>query len=142
MRAAIRKAATIYGEPLARIPADLAAFEERWGRGRVAAIPAGFRTHAAFVRWRKNVAGPLARAAGPKAAPAALLPGWAALVALCRKHGGVKRPLPPHLALSLGPVGLGARRGGARGCCAARPGAGRSGRKAVPLGDLPRARLP
>ncbi len=81
--------------PLDRIPADLAEFERRWGRGRIGAIAAGFNSHDHFVEWRKRVRGALGKAAGAKA-PVAVLPDWSALADYTIAIGGVGRPIGPH----------------------------------------------
>lgn len=70
LRAAIRKCAKVYNTDLDRIPADLAAFDQKWGKGRVHVVPAPFRSAREFRDWRKNVRIALARVAGvPSSAP-------------------------------------------------------------------------
>lgn len=111
IRPQILRSEQIYRQPLARIPADPAAFETRWGRGRDAggAIAAGFRTQAQFVEWRRRVRMALERAARPAGAlPAAapLLPGWATLVAFCIAHqGGAAPRVPSQIHVSLRALG-------------------------------------
>lgn len=83
--------------PLERIPADLAAFEELWGRGRIGAIAAGFDSREHFTEWRKRVRGALSRAAGPTPR-AAVLPAWTTLADYIAAIGGVGRPIGPHRA--------------------------------------------
>ena len=75
IRPRIIDCARVYKAPLNRSPADLADFEERWGRGRVAAIALGFQSHERFIEWRKRVRAALGRAAGPTT-PVAVLPAW------------------------------------------------------------------
>ena len=114
IRGAIDFAPKAYdGSPLDRIPASYEKFVERWGSGRVGAIPAGFETEARFKDWRKLVRMALGKAEGGRAAPAALMPDWAALVAFCEDHqAGAARRVPPNLIRSLGALGA---RASARG---------------------------
>ena len=101
------------GLPLDRIPASYAKFVERWGSGRVGAIPAGFETEARFKDWRKLVRMALGKAEGGRAASAALMPDWAALVGFCKEHqAGAARRVPPNLIRSLSALGA---RASARG---------------------------
>ena len=81
--------------PLGRISADLEDFERRWGRGRIGAIAAGFKSHDHFVEWRKRVRGALGKAAGPQA-PVAVLPDWTILADYVVANGGIGRPIGPH----------------------------------------------
>ncbi|WP_293869060.1 hypothetical protein [uncultured Alsobacter sp.] len=105
IRPQIKRCARVYNTDLARIPADPAAFEEKWGRGRVSALSLGFSGEAEFIEWRKRVRAALNRATMPEPAPRReLLPAWVDLLALAKANGGVNRPLPPHLDLSLGLV--------------------------------------
>lgn len=67
LRAAIRKCAKVYNTSLDRIPADLAAFDRKWGKGRVHVVPAPFLSAREFRDWRKNVRIALARMAGAPA---------------------------------------------------------------------------
>lgn len=101
--AAIRRARKVYGRPLDRIPADLEAFVERWGRGRVGAIPAGFDDDDQFKEWRKLMRMGLGRAAGGRPSPTKLMPTWDALVTFCRDNqSGHARRVPAHIHLSIG----------------------------------------
>lgn len=101
------------GLPLDRIPASYEKFVDRWGRGRVGAIPAGFGGENHFRDWRKLVRMALGKAEGGPAAPAALMPDWAALVGLAEAHqAGAARRVPPNLTPSLGALGA---RASARG---------------------------
>ena len=96
IRPRIRQCSKFYNNaPLDRIPADLEDFERRWGRGRIGAIAAGFKSHDHFVEWRKRVRGALGKAAGPKA-PVAVLPDWTALADYTVAIGGVGQPIGPH----------------------------------------------
>ncbi|WP_185804717.1 hypothetical protein [Pontivivens nitratireducens] len=98
IRPRIKECPKFYGNaPLDRIPADLADFERRWGRGRIAAIAEGFKSHDHFVEWRKRVRGALGKAAGPKAS-AAVLPDWTILADYTAAIGGVGQPIGPHRA--------------------------------------------
>jgi hypothetical protein len=89
IRAAIRKCRTAYKEPdLARIPADLAAFERKWGTGRVSHLAHGFKTRAQFIRWRKDMRAVLRRTTVSPAPKAALIEPWSAIVRLVRENQG------------------------------------------------------
>ena len=114
IRGAIDFAPKAYGgSPLERITVSYGTFVERWGNGRVGAIPAGFETEARFKDWRKLVRMALGKAEGGRAAPAALMPDWAALVGFCEDHqAGAARRVPPNLTPSLGALGA---RASARG---------------------------
>lgn len=94
----------IYNAPLERIPADLAAFEDRWGRGRVGALASGFKSHAHFLEWRKRVRGALGRASVPRSAKS-MLPEWCALADYTRQIGGVGCPIGPHRDSGIAVVG-------------------------------------
>ena len=78
VRPQVDHCAAVYGLPLERIPADPAAFEAKWGRGRTgpAAIPAGLRDHGHFVEFRRLLGPALRRAAllGSAAGPSSLVP--------------------------------------------------------------------
>ncbi len=111
IRPRIADCARVYKAPLNKIPADLADFEERWGRGRVAAIAAGFQSHERFVEWRKRVRAALGRAAGPKAR-AAVLPEWTTMAEYVAAIGGVGRPIGPHRHYGVIAVGEIASEGG------------------------------
>ena len=78
VRPQVDHCAAVYGLPLERIPADPAAFEAKWGRGRTgpAAIPSGFRDHGHFVEFRRRLGPALRRAAlpGSAAGPSPLVP--------------------------------------------------------------------
>jgi hypothetical protein len=101
------------GSPLERIHVSHGAFVERWGQGRVGAIPAGFPNERHFVDWRKRIRMALSRAEGGPVAPTALLPDWATLLAFCKDNqGGHARRVPPHLDKSVGALGA---RASARG---------------------------
>lgn len=104
IRPQIKRCATVYKTPLARIPADLADFERRWGHGRVGALQHGFGSHDQFVKWRRRVRAALGRAARGGAAPAAapMLPDAVRVVDFVKKNGGVGRLVPPHLEHSIG----------------------------------------
>lgn len=79
IRPEIRRCERVYGQPLARIAADAADFEERWGRGRVGTVGLGFASPDHFARWRKRVRQALGRVAVP-VATTGRLPGWERLV--------------------------------------------------------------
>lgn len=111
VRASIKKCERIYNAPLARIPADLQAFEQAWGRGRfnVEFTKLGFKQKSQFEAWRKRVRGALARISTAET-QVEILPEWTALIDCARKHGGVGRALPPHLDKSLSVVARSASR--------------------------------
>lgn len=80
----LRRCAAIYDTPDEHIPADVALFEARWGRGKVKTYPL---THFAgaepFRDWRSNVRGAIAQATGARAAAAdrrAREDGWTELL--------------------------------------------------------------
>jgi hypothetical protein len=83
LRASIRKCVTVYGADLDRIPADLDAFDRKWGRGRVRVLPVQFKTAQAFKTWRKNVRMVLTRLSG--------IPQQTSLIASCAKVLAVVR---------------------------------------------------
>lgn len=112
IRPRIRDCARVYNQPLNRIPADLGAFEARWGRGRVGAIAAGFKSHDHFVEWRRRVRAALARAAGAPSGTAELTPDWARLVELVEQNSGPGRRYGPHRAKGLAALGRRASAGG------------------------------
>jgi hypothetical protein len=106
IRPELKKTAKVYSAPLARIPADLGAFDRRWGTGRVRTLPTGFSSINEFVKWRKRVRQALARALG--AAPATkpkLLPEWSRLIDFCAENGGVGKRLGPKMDITLGILG-------------------------------------
>ena len=105
IRPQLRLSTRIYKAPLSRIPACPAAFEERWGRGRIAAVAEGFVDHDEFVEWRRRVRPALGRAAGHGAARGpSLLPEWKTVLDFVVANGGIGRRLPPHLEHSVGAV--------------------------------------
>lgn len=104
IRPRILDCARVYKAPLHKIPADLADFEERWGRGRVPAISAGFQSHKHFVEWRKRVRAALGRVAGPKPR-LAILPEWTTLAEYADSIGGVGQLLGPHRQYGILAVG-------------------------------------
>lgn len=89
IRAAIRKCRVAYNEPdLARIPADLAAFESRWGTGRASHLARGFRSRAQFIRWRKDMRAVLRRTTLAPAPKPTLIEPWATILHLVRENQG------------------------------------------------------
>lgn len=106
IRPQLKRCATVYKSPLARIPADLADFERRWGHGRVGALQHGFASHDEFVEWRRRVRAALGRVARGGVAPAAapVLLDAVQVLDFVRNNGGVGRLLPPHLEHSIGTV--------------------------------------
>lgn len=100
IRPRIKECQRVYNAPLHRIPADLEAFENRWGRGRVSTIAVGFRSQKHFLEWRKRVRAVLARAKEPTPGDS-LLPEWRQLADHAAAIGGVGRPLGPHRHHSL-----------------------------------------
>ncbi len=104
IRPRIKECPKIYRQPLERIPVDAAAFEERWGRGRIGAIADGFNSHDHFVEWRKRVGGAVARAAGAKPSKE-LLSDWRALSDLTRSLAGRVQDFGPHRQYGIEAVG-------------------------------------
>lgn len=107
-RPEIRRSETVYRLPLRRIPADLQAFEDRWGRGRDGgAITNGFKSQAQYLNWRKRIRAALARATAPSAPKQRqLLPGWNEVQRFCADHqAGADRRVPRHMHLTLGGLG-------------------------------------
>ena len=96
IRPRIKDCAKVYNAPLNRIDADLAAFEERWGKGRVGALAAGFKSHDHFLEFRKRVGGALARAQVPAAATVSRGPDWQSLCDFVEAKSGPRKPLGPH----------------------------------------------
>ena len=96
IRPRIRDCERIYSVPLNRVPADLAAFEAKWGKGRVGALAAGFKSHDHFVEFRKRVGGALARAQTPVASTAQRFPDWQRLCDDVETVSGPGKPLGPH----------------------------------------------
>ena len=89
-----------------RVHVSHAGFVERWGTGRVRAVPKGFPNARHFRDWRKHIRMALGRAEGGPAAPALLMPDWTALVAFLEAHqGGAARRVPPHSHISVGTLG-------------------------------------
>ena len=114
LRAAVKRAAKVYNTELRRIPADLDAFEQRFGRGRIRFIEHGFKQKSQFENWRKRVRAALAKATMAAPRGAELGDEWSRLVAFVRENGGVGRRLPPHRDKSVGAV---ARLASRDGCC-------------------------
>lgn len=104
IRPRLKECARIYNAPLDRIPADLGQFEERWGRGRIAALAEGFKSQDHFVEWRKRVRGALGKAAGPQP-EAELLPDWTRLSSYVQENGGVGCLLGPHREIGVTALG-------------------------------------
>ena len=105
VRAAIRKCAVAYGEPdLARIAADLAAFERKWGIGRVSHLAAGFKTRDQFIRWRKDMRAVLRRTTVVPTPKTALLDPWTEIVGLVRENQGKGRLFGANSDITLGRV--------------------------------------
>lgn len=102
IRPQIKRCSTIYNAPLNRIPADLKAFEKKWGRGRGAGPfhQLGFTSQQQFKAWRKRVSNALSRATMEKPRTA-ISDEWAELIRVAAENGGVGRFLPPHLDQSI-----------------------------------------
>lgn len=96
IRPRIKDCAKIYNAPLNRVSADLAAFESKWGKGRVGALAAGFKSVDHFLEFRKRVGGALARAQAPATSTAPRLPEWQRLCAFVKANSGPRKPLGPH----------------------------------------------
>ncbi|SFQ13074.1 hypothetical protein [Tranquillimonas alkanivorans] len=113
IRPEIRRAEKIYRLPLERIPVDPAAFEERWGRGRIAALAEGFESHEQFLTFRRRLSPALQRAAGLRRNLAPPMPSASTeLLRFVDENGGVNAPLPPHLEQSIGALSRAAARTG------------------------------
>ena len=105
VRAAIRKCAVAYKQPdLARIAANLASFEQKWGVGRVSHLAAGFKTRDQFLRWRKDMRAVLRRTTVAPAPKTALLGPWAEIVGLVRENQGKGKIFGANSDITLGRV--------------------------------------
>jgi hypothetical protein len=105
VRAAIRKCRVAYKEPdLARILADLAAFERKWGTGRVSFLAHGFKTKVQFLRWRKDMRAVLRRTTVTPVPKTALLAPWADILRIVRDEQGKGKLFGANSDLTLGRV--------------------------------------
>jgi hypothetical protein len=103
VRAAIRKCRTAYDEKdLARIPADLAAFERKWGVGRVSHLAAGFKSRDQFIRWRKDMRAVLRRTTAAPTPKTILLAPWREIVRLVRENQGKGKLFGANSDITLG----------------------------------------
>ena len=103
IRAAIRKCRVAYKEPdLSRISTDFAAYERKWGTGRVSHLAHGFKTRAQFIRWRKDMRAVLRRTTVAPAPKAALIEPWAAIVRLVRENQGKGKLFGENSDITLG----------------------------------------
>lgn len=103
LRAAIRKCAKVYRTDLDRIPSDLAAFERKWGKGRIRIVPAPFTSARQFKTWRKNVRMVLTRLGGvPLHMP--LIPACATVLETVRANQGKGKILGANSDLTIGVV--------------------------------------
>ena len=101
LRASIRKCEKVYKTDLGRIPADLAAFDRKWGRGRVRHVPKPFQTANQFRTWRKNSRMVIARVtSAPK--PVAMSSEWATLLSYVEENQGKGQLLGPNSHLTFG----------------------------------------
>ncbi len=101
IRAALRKSTKAYAtDALTSIPVDLAAYDAKWGRGRVTFIPSGFKTKPEFVDWRKLVRSALVRSQinVPKAT---LSNSWTAIREAVSENQGTGRLLGFNSDLSI-----------------------------------------
>lgn len=114
----LRRCAAIYNVPAEHIPADVALFETRWGRGKVKTYPlAHFARAEQFRDWRSNIRGAIAQATGARAAAVnrrAREDGWTELLAA---FGAVASPrkgklFHPRLRIGLARIADYARREG------------------------------
>ena len=88
LRASLRKSTKVYKtESLADIPADLEAFNEKWGRGRIRKVPAPFKNAQEMKTWRKNTRMLLARAHG-MAPSGHRTPVWIQFMEIVRNRQG------------------------------------------------------
>lgn len=103
LRASLRKCAKVYRTDLSRIPADLATFDRKWGKGRVHIIPAPFRSATEFKTWRKNVRMVLTRLTGiPQRT--SLIPACATVLAEVLDNQGEGKLLGANSDLTIGVV--------------------------------------
>ena len=103
LRASIRKCVMVYGAGLDHIPADLDAFDRKWGRGRVRVPPVQFKTAQAFKTWRKNVRMVLTRLSGfPQ--QTSLIASCAKVLAVVRDNQGSGQVLGANSDLTIGVV--------------------------------------
>lgn len=101
--AAIRKCAKVYRTDLSRIPADPAAFDRKWGKGRIHTVPTPFTSARQFRTWRKNVRMVLTRLGGvPLHMP--LIPACAIVLETVRDNQGKGKILGANSDLTIGVV--------------------------------------
>ncbi|KIC23380.1 hypothetical protein RA23_15030 [Leisingera sp. ANG-S3] len=111
LRASLRKSAKVYRTDLSRISADLAAFNRKWGKGRVHIVPAPFKSAQEFKSWRKNVRMILTRLSGvPRHVP--LIPACATVLTTVRDNQGKGKILGANSDLTIGVVVREASRSG------------------------------
>lgn len=111
LRASIRKCAKVYKTDLDRIPADLAEFDRKWGKGRVRVVPAPFKTADQFRTWRKNVRMVLTRIHGkPRHQP--LTSACETVLEVVRENQGKGKLLGPNSDITIGVVAREASRDG------------------------------
>lgn len=101
LRASIRKCEKVYNAELSRIPADLAAFDRKWGRGRVRRVPKPFRTADQFRTWRKNTRMVIAKLSGTSQ-PVAMSIEWVTLFSFVEENQGKGKLLGPNSHLTFG----------------------------------------
>lgn len=103
IRAAIRLCRKAYKEPdLARIPADPAAFERKWGTGRVSHLASGFKSRDQFIRWRKDMRAVLRRTTVAPASKTTLIEPWMVIVRCVRENQGTGKVLAKNSDITLG----------------------------------------
>lgn len=113
LRASIRKSAEVYKTELKRIPADLAEFDRKWGRGRVRHVPAPFREADKFRTWRKHNRMVLRRLSGASVPPA-LGTEWSTLLAFVKENQGRGKLLGANSHLTFGVLARTASAAGVR----------------------------
>jgi integrase len=84
-----------YGVPLEQIPADLEAFDKRWGRGPVRSLEPGFRSKKDFSDWRSQTRSALTAFIGTPKVPRESAPedDWAHLRRDLKGKGVVEKKL-------------------------------------------------
>lgn len=103
IRAAIRLCRKAYKEPdLARIPADPAAFDRKWGTGRVSHLANGFKSRDQFIRWRKNMRAVFKRTTVGAAPKTTLIEPWTVIVRVVRENQGIGKIFGLNSDITLG----------------------------------------
>jgi len=105
IRPEIIRAEKIYNRPLSDIPLSSSDFERRWGRGQIAAIPAGFKDHKQFSNFRKRLSAAIGKVErGGATKTSCVTPAWQSVLEFLKQEGGVCRRVPAHLDASIGVI--------------------------------------